>query len=392
MKDIFEQKGLQDQFVIIPNSAGYAIDAIGMVANWAKYKDFTTHLMADERLAGLIANITNANIQLSVPYGTTLRFDPSTRVTKEQQQHLQALGISKEQTTTLEQIAEETSARIPLVDTPAGHLPARPFQWMNPDEELKATMAQKLTGIIQDAREVTGNPNAEPVFMFYWGGKPVTDTEGTPDARAIGGALKSVPARLIAEQISAVQKRDGGNDAQVIIPIFAQYGAPDKLDGRMEEHNNTYFTGNVPRAQRIVDWNGFEGPAALISAMKNYKFIAAGNLNTTHHLFCAAGNLEAGQRKIIGAENAYVHDKRWHAASAEDGPITVLKGDNKVGRTYEELLKLAPDDPETVVRIIKESNVWAARGLHSLMSEIALPRPRLPYPYPNEPAAYPFTL
>ncbi|MCB1563808.1 MAG: hypothetical protein KDJ75_09560 [Alphaproteobacteria bacterium] len=352
--------------VILPNSAGYAIDGIGMAAFWGKENGHKVTLMADQRLSGLASSIQDTDIHVGIPYTREQGFPSSPKVTQAQIDYLEQSGHqSKDGTISLKQIAEEVGESVPLTETLAGLLPARPFQWINAQGALQEQAQDVLGSVIEQARAESGKPQAQPFFVFYWGGKARTDTERSPDRQRIGGILKSVDASLVAEQVAVIQKR-AIEAGRLVIPVFAQYGNPDDLNERLGTHNESF---EVAGAVRPVDWNAFEEPAALIQAAKQYGFIATGNLDTTHHLFWAAAEPAQGKAHIIGLEKGYVFDRRWHvAASRSNGGMTVLRGPNYGRWDYGRLMGSAMSDPETVLRIAKEED----RAVTAKLSQYAL--------------------
>ena len=184
-------------------------------------------------------------------------------------------------------------------------------------------MEQKLRESVEHVNKHLKIQNPKLVFMFYYGGKPITDSESTISAKQAGGDLKSVPARLLANQIMHLQDSASHNNT-IIVPIFAQYGNTGDLEDRMESHNDDFCL--CPHAQNYADWNNFADPAALIVAADKLGIsIFAGNGGTNGHFVSAMHGLDRTENIVL--YNEWTNDPSmeiWSAAH-EAGIIHLIQ-------------------------------------------------------------------
>ncbi|MBL4589992.1 MAG: hypothetical protein JKY11_07945 [Alphaproteobacteria bacterium] len=350
--------------IIVPNSAGYAIDAIGMIFQFTSmhWSNGEITLMADERFKELVEkSALDKNLNISVKYPFKRTEYPGKSVVSEEQidglatEERYAESINSTQLS-LEDVAHLIEQQVDLIDTPAGKLPKTPHNWMSFNNTDQDDIEETIDRALLSAPKHGDLSNMEPVFLFYWGGKPVTDTEEGMDARQAGGALKSVSAEILIEEIKDLQE-SLKKENKLLIPVFAQYGSPDELKERMAIHNDI---GLSPKAVQLgVDWNDFYQPAELLNVLsKKYKCIAIGNGNTTHHLMCAATNSNAD---IIILHNGWKDtsgEERWEAAASASDRIHTIKALHGSEHTYYALLKQAGEKTGVHLKtLIEESNI-----------------------------------
>lgn len=350
--------------IIVPNSAGYAIDAIGMIFQFSSmhWPNGEIALMADERFKEVVEQSAldkNLNISVKYPFKRT-EYPGKSVVSEEQMDGLvteERYAEFKNSTQlSLEDVAHLIEQQVDLIDTPAGKLPKNPQNWMSFDNTDQQGIEETIERALLDAQKHGDLSNMYPVFLFYWGGKPVTDTEEGMDARQAGGALKSVSAEILIEEIKELQE-SLKQENKLLIPVFAQYGAPEELKERMAHHNDI---GLSPKAVQLgVDWNDFYQPAELLNTLsKKHKCIAIGNGNTTHHLMCAATNSNSD---IIILHNGWKDtsgEERWEVAARASDRIHTIKALHGSEHTYHTLLKHAGEKTGVNLKaLIDESNV-----------------------------------
>ncbi|MEJ0063948.1 MAG: hypothetical protein WDO70_12370 [Alphaproteobacteria bacterium] len=384
---------MQKFIVPIPNSAGYATDIIGHVFAYASSlkvggapAQFELH--ADERFQAMVADGAESwrvDVSVAYPYKRT-DIPGSAEVTPAQQAIVEQLSQqSGASVITNAEIVQKLHANGPefykLIPSPspAGMLLAKPISWFDPSDDKYESMIARLIQAASAGRQEAGlPPDAPATFLFFFGGKSLTDSEANAGAKKLGGMVKSVWAEDHIPGIAAFQK-EAAQRGEAIIPVFALHGNAVQLQERIDEFNQQ---GLAPQATNLgIDWNNFEEPAtAFLIAGLHHKAIILGNGSTPHHLALSV-NDDTSPAKIIIMRPSWKNmpgESRWDGAE-DAGAVKIVSA----GFSYEQIMELLKPDsltqqgPAIANQLIRDSSRNICQETYAqLIAELGPPHPQ----------------
>ncbi len=355
-----------NRFVIpIANSAGYAIDQIGMVLEYArevkKHAPVRFKLCADARFETLVAaSATNLNVCVAYPYNRK-DFAPGTDINEGP---LQMANLRKQPGETILSIEEMVQKLnfvkqkpFALTSSPAGSLFANPAAWIKEDRQSHTLTVRSAA---DQALRAAGTRSTVR-FVFFLGEKSLTDSETTENAKRIGGIAKSINAYDQMRELVKLQYAAAKLDL-IIVPVFAQYGDRFALQSQIQGLNETFKpltpVTNLTAMDEKLDWNEFKGPAHVIaSAHRNYGAAVMGSGSALHHL-AAAAVPEGTKMPIIVLRPAWSGlrgEERWDAA-AKNKRVEIVTADIPRNVSFDEVTKRYEGEPAYVTELIKESS------------------------------------
>jgi len=351
--------------IIIPiaDSAGYAHDQIGAVFLFLKQnpEKYSATLHADERFEQMIAH-SALHHGLQVGFVSYKRGSYPVNSEGRQQEIVAAQQLATAHAAEIflpEQIAEILKNKgHTLTDSAVGSLLAKPHPWFIPSAEDYAAARHTLEETSALARARTNLGSTAPVkFVFFFGGKSLTDAEDDIEYKRLGGMIKSIGAD---DQMIPMQKLQEAGIAQgiVIVPVFAQYGNHDELTQRIANLNSTWPTNVAPIVDLGVDWNFFHQPATIMcAASQNFQAAVIGNGSTPHHQALAATSPE-GQMSVIIMRPSWSDvpgETRWDAAEKE-GIVTIATATQPTGYSYSAMMDLINLRPAEAQKLIIDTS------------------------------------